>query len=67
MYILKTKGTAKIPDYVQIRDAEFILSSHFTLKEMNASLSRNGMAKYKDRLMGIINDLPFGELKQFDL
>ena len=67
MYILKTKGTAKIPDYVQIRDAEFILSSHFTLKEMNASLSRNGTAKYKDRLMGIINDLPFGELKQFDL
>ena len=29
MYLLKTKGTAKIPDYIQIRDDDFILIDHF--------------------------------------
>ncbi|MBI5220036.1 MAG: fructose-6-phosphate aldolase [Bacteroidia bacterium] len=66
MYILKTKGTAKIPDYVQIRDENFILSSHFTLGDMENTLSRNGLIHYKDRLIKIINELPYGELKQFD-
>jgi hypothetical protein len=29
MYILKVKGKAKIPDYVQIRDDNFVLVAYF--------------------------------------
>ena len=29
MYIIKVKGVAKIPDYVQLRDDEFTLLAYF--------------------------------------
>ena len=29
MYFLKTKGTDKISDYVQLRDDQFVLIAHF--------------------------------------
>lgn len=67
MYILKTKGTAKIPDYVQIRDSNFVLSSHFTVSDMENALARNGLAKYKAELSMKINELPYGELRELDL
>jgi hypothetical protein len=67
IYILKTRGTARIQDYVQIRDQDFILSSHFTVADIETALGKNGLAKYRERLRKIIDVLPYGELKQFDL
>ncbi len=67
MYILKTKGTAKIPDYVQLRDSNFVLSSHFTVSDMANVLTRNDLAKFKEKLSEIINKLPYGELQELDL
>lgn len=67
IYILKTKGTAKIPDYVQIRDHDFVLSSHFTVSDIENALGRDGFTEYKKELVVIICDLPFGELRQFEL
>ena len=29
MYIIKVKGKAKIPDYIQLRDEKFVLIAYF--------------------------------------
>ena len=29
MYIIKVKGKAKIPDYIQLRDEQFVLIAYF--------------------------------------
>ena len=29
MYIIKVKGKAKIPDYIQLRDDDFVLIAYF--------------------------------------
>ena len=29
MYIIKVKGNAKIPDYIQLRDENFVLIAYF--------------------------------------
>lgn len=67
IYLLKTKGTAKIPDYVQIRDKDFILSSHFTITDIENALVRNGLSEYREQLKKIISELPYGTLQEFDL
>ncbi len=55
MYVLKTKGTAKIPDYVQIRDNNFILVNHFALKSLEKHIE-------KINLIEAIKNLEFGKL-----
>ena len=61
-YLLKTKGTAKIPDYLQIRDEEFQLIEHCTVKKSAEVLLKQGINLNEDDLLDFINKMPFGKL-----
>ncbi len=61
MYFIKTKGTAQIPDYVQIRDNNFALIEHITLNKINDFINKsdfNNKQKIKDELA----KAPFGKI-----
>ena len=45
LYILKIKGTDKIPDFVQIRDSEMTLIAYFRLSQVEQGLRKNGFTE----------------------
>jgi len=67
MYIIKVKGVAKIPDYVQLRDENFTLLAYFRVDRPEKSLGKIGLADKKDYIMNLVNDLPFGQMLKLEL
>ena len=67
MYIIKVKGVAKIPDYVQLRDAKFTLLAYFRVDRPDKSLEKLGLAQKQDYIMNIIYNLPFGKVTKLDI
>ena len=67
MYIIKVKGVAKIPDYVQLRDAKFTLLAYFRVDRPDKSLEKLGLADKQDYIMNIINALPFGQVTKLEI
>jgi len=67
MYILKTKGTARIPDYIQIRDNDFILINHFKVANTKTIIKKHQLQVDENKLLAIIKDLPYGKLKKIEL
>ena len=67
MYIIKVKGIAKIPDYVQLRDEKFTLLAYFRVDRPDKSLEKLGFGGKQDYIMNFINDLPFGQIAKIDL
>ena len=61
-YILKTKGTDKIPDYLQIRDEQFQLIAHCTVKNSERILIENGIDIEKENILSFVKGIPFGKL-----
>lgn len=61
-YLLKTKGTDKIPDYLQIRDNQFQLIAHCTVKNSEKVLTENGIHLKGKDLSDFISQMPFGKL-----
>ncbi len=66
MYIIKVKGIAKIPDYVQLRDEEFTLLAYFRVDRPEKALTKLGLANRLDDIMTLIRDLPFGKIVKLD-
>jgi hypothetical protein len=67
MYILKVKGKAKIPDYIQLRDENFTLKAYFRVDRPEKSLAKFGFDDQKlDEIMKRINDMPFGVVQKLD-
>jgi hypothetical protein len=66
MYILKIRGTAKIPDYIQLRDDDFTLKAYFRLDRPEKNLEKLGLDGRKDELMKLFEELPFGKMMHFD-
>ncbi|OFY64950.1 MAG: fructose-6-phosphate aldolase [Bacteroidetes bacterium RIFCSPLOWO2_02_FULL_36_8] len=66
MYIIKIKGKAKIPDYVQIRDNDFVLLAYFRADRPLKSLEQYGMQGKEKWLEELIKNMPFGMLKRLD-
>ncbi|MFN5627764.1 MAG: fructose-6-phosphate aldolase [Bacteroidota bacterium] len=67
MYILKVKGKAKIPDYIQIRDENFTLKAYFRVDRPEKSLLKFGFDDQKlEKLMKIINEMPFGVVQKIE-
>lgn len=62
MYVLKTKGTDKIPDYIQIRDDAFALLTHFKYNSAESNLRKLGFDKEIKNLIKIIEKVKYGEL-----
>jgi hypothetical protein len=67
MYIIKVKGVAKIPDYVQLRDEKFTLLAYFRVDRPDKSLDKVGLGSKTEYIMNIIKDLPFGQILKLEL
>ena len=67
MYIIKVKGVAKIPDYVQLRDDEFTLLAYFRVDRPEKSLDKVGLSEKAEYIMNIVKDLPFGQIFKLEL
>ena len=67
MYIIKVKGKAKIPDYIQLRDDDYVLVAYFRADRPLKKLEKFGLEGKEDALQEIINELPFGKLKKLEI
>lgn len=67
MYVIKVKGVAKIPDYVQLRDEKFTLLAYFRLDRPEKALDKAGLAEHANYIMTTIKDVPFGQIIKLDI
>lgn len=67
MYVIKVRGVAKIPDYVQLRDEKFTLLAYFRLDRPDKALEKVGFAEQADYIMNKVKDLPFGQILKLDI
>ncbi|MBT9394502.1 fructose-6-phosphate aldolase [Hymenobacter sp. NST-14] len=67
MYIIKVKGKAKIPDYIQLRDEEFVLIAYFRADRPLKDLHRYGLAGKETELADVISGLEFGKLQKLEV
>jgi len=67
MYIIKVKGVAKIPDYVQLRDDKFTLLAYFRVDRPEKALQKAGLANHEEYIMKMVNELPFGKILKLEI
>lgn len=67
MYLIKVKGVAKIPDYVQLRDDAFTLLAYFRVDRPERALEKCGLGEKAEYIMGIVRELPFGKIVKLDI
>ena len=67
MYIIKVKGKAKIPDYIQLRDEHFVLIAYFRADRPLKNLERYGLGGKEEALAGVIASLDFGKLQKLEI
>ncbi len=67
MYILKTKGTEKIPDYIQIRNNEFVLIYHFRTDRVEDALKGSKCKMHIQKIQEIVSSLKYGKLEKMEL
>ena len=67
MYIIKVKGKAKIPDYIQLRDENFVLIAYFRADRPLTDLHRYGLENKETELAGVISGLEFGKLQKLEI
>jgi hypothetical protein len=66
MYVMKVKGTDKIPDYVQLRDDNFTLLAYFRVDRPEKALVKAGLAEREEELIKLINEMPFGKILKIE-
>ncbi len=67
MYILKIRGTRKIPDFIQIRDENFTLIAYFKITNPKTALTRCNLIDRVDRILDIASSLEYGKIRKLDL
>ncbi len=67
MYILKVRGTAKIPDYIQLRGDDFTLLAYFRVDRPQKALMKAGLAEKEEKIIKAINEIPYGKMEKLDL
>ena len=67
MYIIKVRGKAKIPDYIQLRNEEFILVAYFRADRPLKDLHRYGLEGKEVPLAQVIESLEFGKLRKLEV
>lgn len=67
MYIIKVKGKAKIPDYIQLRDAKMVLVAYFRTDRPLKNMEKYGLAGKETQLEALIQRLAFGKLEKLEL
>jgi hypothetical protein len=66
MYILKLKGTEKIPDYVQLRDDSFTLLAYFRVDRPEKAITKAGLGNFEAEILQLINEMPFGKIQRWE-
>ena len=64
-YILKIKGTEKIPDFVQIRDDKMTLIAYFRLSQIEAGLKKNGLTSEIEGISNLLKLIPYGKIHKY--
>ena len=64
MYILKTEGTGKIPDYIQIRDEGLSLIAYFKVTHPKTALTRCNLLHRMDEILKIASGLEYGKIQE---
>lgn len=67
IYLIKIKGKAKIPDYVQIRDTDFTLIGYFRPGRNEKTVKSLDLSPYQEALDHCIAEMPFGKITPFTL
>jgi hypothetical protein len=67
MYIIKVRGKAKIPDYIQLRDENFVLIAYFRADRPLKKLEKYGLEGKETALKNVIDNLPFGKLQKLEI
>lgn len=67
MYIIKVKGKTIIPDYIQIRDENFVLVAYFRADRPLKKMDRFGLEGKEEELKELIASLPYGKLQRLEL
>lgn len=67
MHIIKVKGKAKIPDYIQLRDDDFVLIAYFRADRPLKKLDKYGLEGKEEELKTIIEQLPFGKIQPLNI
>jgi hypothetical protein len=67
VYIIKIKGKAKIPDYIQLRDKDFVLVAYFRADRELKNLDKYGLSGKEEALAKLISEMPFGKLQALEL
>jgi hypothetical protein len=67
VYIIKIKGKAKIPDYVQLRDENFTLIAYFRTDRPDRALEKCGLIDKQHQILSIVNEMPFGKMQKIEL
>lgn len=67
MYILKIKGKAKIPDYIQLRDENLTLLAYFRVDRPEKALEKLGFEKHIQTLKNTFAEMQFGKIQKLVL
>lgn len=67
MHIIKIKGKAKIPDYIQLRDDDFVLIAYFRADRPLKKLDKYGLDGKEEELKKLIETLPYGKIQALNL
>ncbi len=67
MYIIKVKGKAKIPDYIQLRDENFVLIAYFRADRPLKNMEKYGLEGKEEALEKLITELPFGKIQALEI
>ena len=67
LYIIKIKGKANIPDYVQLRDDNFTLIAYFRTDRPERALEKCGLGHLNEQILILVNEIPFGKMQKFEL
>ena len=65
LYILKIKGTEKIPDFVQIRDENMTLRAYFRLSQTKIGLIKNNLEGDAKEISHLLAKIPFGKIHKY--
>ena len=67
MYIIKIEGTARIPDFIQIRDDDFTLVAYFRINNPRRALARCRLTDKTEEIIRLAQALPYGKIEQLNL
>lgn len=67
MYIIKVKGKAKIPDYIQLRNEDMVLIAYFRADRPLKNIEKYGLAGKEEQLQAVIDGLEFGKIQKLGI